>query len=681
MEPLSIRRPAAVPHLDPGREKRSRLVSVQRSPAQPVLVEPRKIVVDGSVREVSVPPLVPPPERGSLADIPFDNAAEAPGDVVLSRKERNGSWRDVTAAEFAAEVLATAKGLIAHGLRPGDRLAIMARTTYEWTLLDFAAWAAGLITVPIYPTSSAEQTRWIIRDTGAVGCAVEGVDEALLIDAQLDRLPGFAHLWQFDAGAIEELAEAGRGVADSEVEARRAALSPGSVATLIYTSGTTGRPKGCVLSHGNFLAEVDNAIELLHPCFKSVSTEPASTLLYLPLSHVFGRMVAIGCLRARVRLGHTPSIKTEPLLADLATFQPTFILVVPYVLEKVYNTARATAERMGRAPSFDRAAKIAQRWGEAHEAEEHGTGPGPGVALRTARALYDPLVYRRIRAALGGKVKYAICGGSPLGHRLAAFYAGAGIEIFEGYGLTESTAAATVTPPLKPRLGTVGWPLPGTGIRIADDGEVLVRGGQVFSGYWDSALGGAVPFTVGPPPSWPSIGDDGSATGEAWEKIPQKWFATGDIGALDADGYLTITGRKKEIIVTASGKNTAPAPLEDRLRAHSLVGQCIVIGDNRPYIIALITLDPDGLKHWQIIHRRELLSREELAFDAELCKEVQRAVTDANALVSRAESIRRFSILPVEFTEASGHLTPSMKIKREAIMRDFEKEIEALYEP
>ncbi|MET8677940.1 AMP-binding protein [Streptomyces sp. NPDC004647] len=652
-------------------------MSVQQIPAQPVLVEPKKTVVDGEVREVTVPPLASPPDHGSLADIPFHNAAEAPADAVLSRKRPDGSWRDVTAAEFAAEVLATAKGLIAHGLRPGDRLAIMARTSYEWTLLDFAAWAAGLVTVPIYPTSSAEQTRWIIQDTGAVGCAVEGVDEALLIDAGLHTLPHFAHLWQFNAGAIDELAEAGRHVPDAEVAARRQGLSPDSVATLIYTSGTTGRPKGCVLTHGNFFAEVDNAIELLHPCFKSVSDEPASTLLFLPLSHVFGRMVAIGCLRARVRLGHTATIKTEPLLADLAGFEPTFLLVVPYVLEKVFNTARATAEKIGRAPSFDRAAKIAQRWGEAYEAEEHGTGPGPGMGLRAARALYDPLVYRRIRAALGGKVKYAICGGSPLGHRLGAFYAGAGIEIFEGYGLTESTAAATVTPPLKPRLGTVGWPLPGTAVRISDDGEVLLRGRQLFSGYWDAAQGAAVPFALGPPPSWPSTGE----ASYGLRPDQQKWFATGDIGALDADGYLTITGRKKEIIITASGKNVAPAPLEDRVRAHSLVGQCIVIGDNRPYVTALITLDPDGLKHWQLIHKKQDATRSTLAFDNALCAEVQRAVTDANELVSRAESIRRFSILPVDFTEESGHLTPSMKIKREAVARDFKKEIEALYEP
>ncbi|WSX02112.1 AMP-binding protein [Streptomyces sp. NBC_00987] len=466
--------------------------------AVPVLVEPTKVrAADGSVRQVSVPPAAPPVRRGSLAEIPFDNAREAPADAVLSRKQPDGGWRDVSAADFADEVLAVAKGLIAEGLGAGDRIAIMARTTYEWTLLDFAAWAAGLVTVPIYPTSSAFQTRWILQDSGAVACAVETADQGRLISQERKQLGDLAHLWQFDTGALGRLKTLGRDVSDDTVAARRATLEPETPATLIYTSGTTGRPKGCVLSHGNFFAEVDNAIELLHPVFKSVSEDPASTLLFLPLSHVFGRMVAIGCLRARVRLGHAPSIQTEDLLADLAGFKPTFLLAIPYVLEKVYNTGRATAEKMGRASSFDRAARIAQRYGEAVEAAEHGTGPGPGLGLRAARALYDPLVYRRIRAALGGHVRYAICGGSPLGHRLAAFYAGAGIEIFEGYGLTETTAAATVTPPLKPRLGTVGWPLPGTAVRIADDGEVLLGGGQVCQGYWDAEQGRPVPVAGG----------------------------------------------------------------------------------------------------------------------------------------------------------------------------------------
>lgn len=618
-------------------------------------VEPEKLWVDGVVRQVSVPALVPPAPDGSLADIPFDNAQDAPDEAVLSRKDPDGRWRDVTAAAFADEVRAVAKGLIAEGLRPGDRLAIMARTTYEWTLLDFAAWAAGLVTVPVYPTSSAFQTRWILQDSGAVACAVESAEQARLVSHERRQLPDLAHLWTFDTGAVDALRAAGAEVPDEELDARRAALSPASLATLVYTSGTTGSPKGCVLTHANFFAEVDNCIELLHPVFKSVSREPASTLLFLPLSHIFGRMVAVGCLRARVRLGHAPSLRTDDLIADLAGFRPTFLLAVPYVLEKVFNTGRATAEKMGRAASFDRAARIARRYGQAVEAAAAGAGPGPALPLRAARALYDPLVYRRIRAALGGRVVQAICGGSPLGGSLAAFYAGAGITIFEGYGLTETTAAATVTPPLKPRLGTVGWPLPGTSVRIADDGEVLLRGGQVFVGYWDLATGEPVPA------------------------LDEGWFATGDLGALDDDGYLTITGRKKDILITSAGKNVAPAPLEDWLRAHPLIGQCLVLGDNRPYVTALLTLEPDGLAHWCQMRKKEHLTREELVTDEDLLAALQRAVDEANRLVSRAESIRRFRVLPGSFTEASGQLTPSLKVRRAAVVEDFAAEIEELY--
>ncbi|MFE2602998.1 AMP-dependent synthetase/ligase [Streptomyces mirabilis] len=632
-------------------------MSTQPSPydSPPSLVEPEIRRLDGVVREVSVPRLVGQVTHGSLADIPFDNAAVAPNAAVLSRKNADGAWEDVTATEFAAQVLAVAKGLIAEGLAPGDRIAIMARTTYEWTLLDFAAWAAGLVTVPVYPTSSVFQVRWILQDSGAVALATETVAQASSLGPERDRIPDLRHMWVFEKGHLERLAELGQDIPDQEVAVRRGVLGPDTLATLIYTSGTTGRPKGCALTHGNFFAEIDNAIELLYPIFKAKTSDAASMLLFLPLSHVFGRMVAVACLRARVRLGHAPSLSTEDLLADLASFRPTFLLAIPYVLEKVFNTGRATAEKMGRGSSFDRAARIACSYGEAIEAKQHGTGPGPSRSLRAARALYDPLVYRRIRNALGGKVRYAICGGSPLGRRLAAFYAGAGIEIFEGYGLTEATAAATVTPPLKPRLGTVGWPLPGTRVRIAGDGEILLGGEQIFRGYWDPNAGGVV------------------------DAAPDGWFATGDIGELDDGGYLTITGRKKEILITAGGKSVAPAPLENWLRSHPLIAQCIVLGDRRPYVTALITLDQDGVTHWRQMIGKHPVPPELLMDDPELNVILQRAIDETNKLVSRPESIRRFAVLPGDFTELAGHVTPTMKLRRAAIERDFSKEIEELY--
>ncbi|MFK4144517.1 AMP-dependent synthetase/ligase [Streptomyces sp. NPDC004065] len=624
--------------------------------AGPVTVAPRTRRLDGEVREAYVPPLVAPVTHGSLADLPFENASADPGRRVLSRRDADGGWSDVTAARFAGQVLAVAKGLIAEGLQPGDRIAVMARTRYEWTLLDFAAWAAGLVTVPVYPTSSLFQTRWILQDSGAVALVTETAAQAAALGPERDRMPDLRHIWVIDKGHVDRLAELGTAaVPDQEITVRRGVLGPDTLATLIYTSGTTGRPKGCALTHGNFLAEVDNAVGLLHPVFRGKTSEEPSTLLFLPLSHVFGRMVAVACVRAGVRLGHAPSLKAEDLLADLASFRPSFLLAIPYMLEKIYNNARAAAERGGRAASFDRAAGVARRYGEALQARRHGTGPGPGTGLRTARALYDPLVYRRIRGALGGRLRHVICGGSPLGRGLAAFYTGAGIEIYEGYGLTETTAAATVTPPDRPRLGTVGWPLPGTRVRIAADGEVLLAGGQVFRGYWDPNAGGVVPATY-----------DG-------------WFPTGDIGRLDDEGYLTITGRKKEILITAGGKNVAPAPLENWLRSHPLISQCLVLGDGRPYVSALITLDPEGITHWRRMNGKHPVPPELLVDDPDLRAVLQRAVDEANKLVSRPESIRRFAVLPVDFTEEAGHLTPSMKLRREAIMRDFAREVQELY--
>ncbi len=532
----------------------------------------------GAVREVRAAPLAPPLTSGSLADLPFTHAAETPEAVLLRRRDRTGTWRPVTAAAFAAEVAAVAKGLIAAGLEPGGRVAVMSRTRYEWTVLDFAIWAAGGQSVPVYPTSSAEQVEWIVRDSGARFAVTETVENAATVTTATAGHPHPPRLWQLDAGALADLTTLGRAVPDDDLAERRATPTPDTVATLCYTSGTTGRPKGCVLTHANLHAEAANTVELLHPVFQAVTGRTASTLLFLPLAHILGRTLQLACLLARIETGHFPSVRPDELRPALKEFRPTFLVGVPYLFEKIHDTGRATAEKIGRAASFDRAERIAVRFGEAHLRRFLGTGKGPGPGLYAAWALYDLLVYRRIRKELGGRMRYAVSGGSPLDRNLNLFFHAAGIVVYEGYGLTETSAAATIVPPLSPRPGTVGRPVPGVSVRIADDGEVLIKGGIVFGSYWNN------------PVATDAVLHDG-------------WFATGDLGALDDDGYLTITGRKKDILVTSGGKNVSPAVLEDRLRSRSPVGQCLVVGDNRPFVAALITLDPEALAHWLAVRK------------------------------------------------------------------------------
>ncbi|MGK5531854.1 AMP-dependent synthetase/ligase [Streptomyces sp. URMC 129] len=621
-------------------------------------VRPEVIRENGVVREVRVPPLVAPPTSGSIADIPFTNAAEAPGAVVIRRKV-GGRYVPVTASAFAREVTDVAKGLIAAGLVPGGRVAVMARTCYEWAVLDFAIWAAGGQTVPIYATSSAEQIEWILRDSGAALIVVETADHAATAEtaiAEVARDLPQPRLWRIDDGALAQLTALGRDVADTEVTERRTGLSPETIATLVYTSGTTGRPKGCVLTHANLHAEAANVVELLNPVFETVTKQTASTLLFLPLAHILGRTIQIACLSGRIEIGHCPSIKPDELRPELAAFKPTFLVGVPYLFEKIHDTGRATAEKIGRGSSFERADRIAVKYGEASLAKYLGTGPGPGLGLSLARWLYDLLVYRRIRAALGGRVRYAISGGSPLDSRLNYFFFACGIVIYEGYGLTETTAAVTLIPPLDPRPGTVGQPLPGSSIRIADDGEIQIKGGTVFGAYWNNP----------------------TATKEVLDA--DSWFATGDLGTLDDDGYLKITGRKKDIIITNGGKNVSPAVLEDRLRSRPPVGQCMVVGDKQAYIAALITLEPEALEHWLSVRKRPRDTPfAELKHDKDLLADVQRAVDYANEAVSRAESIRKFVLVEGDFTEENGLLTPSLKVKRKAVADAYAKEIEELY--
>ncbi|WRZ92828.1 AMP-dependent synthetase/ligase [Streptomyces sp. NBC_01007] len=608
----------------------------------------------GTVREARTALLAPTPATGSTADLPFTNAAETPDAVVL-RRPLNGGWAPVTAAAFAREVTATAKGLMAAGLEPGGRVAVMSRTRYEWTVLDFAIWAAGGQSVPVYATSSAEQVEWIVRDSGARFVIVETPGNAETVATGVTRHPDPPRVWQLDADALAELASLGRDITDEEVTERRAALTPETVATICYTSGTTGRPKGCVLTHANLYAEAANTVELLHPVFQQVTGQAASTILFLPLAHIMGRTLQIACLMARIELGHCPSIKPDELRPALREFRPTFLVGVPYLFEKIHATGRATAEKMGRAASFDRAHRVGVRFGEAYLNRFLGTGKGPGPGLYAAWALYDLLVYRRIRKELGGRAHYAISGGSPLDRDLNLFFYAAGIIVYEGYGLTETTAAATVVPPLGPRPGTVGLPVPGTAVRIADDGEVLIKGGVVFGSYWNN----------------PAATD---------AVLTEDWFATGDLGALDQDGYLTITGRKKDILITTGGKNVSPAVLEDRLRGRAPVGQCLVVGDNRPFVAALITLDAEAVAHWLAVRGLPVdTPPAEVVRDPRMRADVQKAVDHANEAVSRAESIRAFALVEGEFTEDNGLLTPSLKVRRHAVTAAYAAEIDALY--
>lgn len=606
------------------------------------------------MREFTVPPMAAAPHVGGLADVVFDYAEEDPHRVALGRKDADGRWRDVTSATFRDEVLALAKGLIAHGVRFGDRVALMSRTRYEWTLFDFALWAVGAQSVPVYPTSSAEQVLWMLHDAEVSAVMVEHEDHSMTIASVIDRLPQLKRLWQLDAGAVNELVEAGAHVEDEVVHRHRRAVTPESVATVIYTSGTTGRPKGCVITHANFMFETETMASRWESVFHSKPGDEAATLLFLPLAHVFGRMVEVTAIRGRVKLGHQPELSAKALMPDLVSFRPTFILAVPYIFEKVFNGARRKAEAEGRIGPFDKAVDIAVKYAEAMEARAFGTGPGPSAGLRMQHQFFDKVVYKKVREAMGGRIRHAMSGGSGMDRQLGLFFAGAGVTVYEGYGLTETTAAATANPPERTRYGTVGQPIPGTTVHIADDGEVWVYGANVFGGY------------LGAPKATAAVLNDG-------------WLATGDLGALDEDGYLTITGRKKEILVTSGGKSVSPAGLEERVRAHPLVAQCIVVGNDRPYIAALVTIDQESVEHWLAMQGRQALNPGELVRDPDLEMEVRRAVVAANTAVSQAESIRTFRILAHQFTEEHGLLTPSLKLKRKAIETAYASEVDALY--
>jgi long-chain acyl-CoA synthetase len=594
------------------------------------------------VREYSTALQVQVPATGNLTDDVVRNATTSPDRVAFSRRTSSG-WTDVTAREFLDEVRAVAKGLVAAGIETGDRVALLSRTRYEWTLFDYAIWFAGAVTVPIYETSSAEQIEWILKDSSARAVVAETPEHTGRLKEVRDRLTELHHVWSIEDNAVAVLTTLGQEIGDDVLEERRTSAGPDTLATLIYTSGTTGHPKGCVLTHGNFSFELTVAVAELHRLFDA---DDASTLLFLPLAHVFARIIQIGCVKAQVRMGHSADIKH--LLDDLAVFRPTFILAVPRVFEKVFNTASQRAAADGKGRIFNRAADVAMAWSRGVE-----TGR-TSLLVKAQHAAFDRLVYAKLRAALGGSCEYAVSGGAPLGDRLGHFYRGIGVNVLEGYGLTETTAALTANLPDAQKVGTVGRPLQGTAVRVADDGELLFKGGQVFTGYWRNEAA-----------TRDAIDEDG-------------WIHTGDVGEVDDEGFVRITGRKKEIIVTAGGKNVAPAVLEDRLRGHLLIDQCIVVGDGRPFIGVLLTLDRETVPTWAAQHGKTT-DLDKLLDDPDLQAEIELAVDEANKAVSKAESIRKFTVLPDEWSEEGGQLTPSLKLRRGVVMRDYVDEIEALY--
>ncbi|MFI6039427.1 AMP-dependent synthetase/ligase [Streptomyces sp. NPDC051315] len=608
------------------------------------------------MRDVALAPPAAPPLTGGLADSVFETAARTPSLPVLARRSPGtGAWEEVTAVELRDEVVDLAKGLIASGISPGHRVAIMARTRYEWSVFCHALWAVGAEVVPVYPTSSRDQVEWILRDAGCVGVVVEDEQSVMTVGSVCATLRTLRHVWQLDAGALEELTRLGEPVPLTTVDSLRRIVLPDSTAVITYTSGTSGRPLGCALSHRSLAAPCDTLLAGWRHTAAPPGQQP-SVLAFLPFSHVYGLMIQGLCLRGGILMGHEPDLSAAALAEALRTFRPTYLYAVPSVFEKIYKNFLRTAQEAGRGALFERAARAARDFAAAMERQRLGRGSGPGFDLRLRHALFERTVYRRLRAALGGRVHRATSGGSPLHRDLSLFYEGIGIYVHDGYGLTETSGGITMQPLGREKSGTVGQALPGTEIRVADDGEILVRGPSVFQGY---------------------VNDD-AATRAA---LRGGWLATGDLGFLDSDGYLTITGRKKDVIITSSGKSVAPTALEQRLRMHPLVHQAVVVGDNRPCVGALITLDPDFLAHWRggLSIQGDTPSREAREENA-LRDEIGRAVAAANSAVSRSESIRVFRVLPEPFDQANGLLTPSMKLRRDSIVQHYAAEIEAMYQ-
>ncbi|WP_062525018.1 AMP-dependent synthetase/ligase [Demequina rhizosphaerae] len=555
-------------------------------------------------------------------------------------KDESGAWRAVSRGDFEQRVRAVAKGLIASGVGAGDRVGVMGDTSIEWSVMDFAVLAAGGVTVPIYPSSSAAQCAWIVEDAGLGFVAAETPEQREMLSALAQAPTALA----LTAEGLEAVAAAGDAVTDDDLDARTADVVLGDLASIIYTSGTTGRPKGAMLTHGNLVAHCAN-IEL-DPHFGAFVQGETRVLLFLPLAHVFARLAMVLALSSGAVIGYTPNHRT--LAADLASFRPTWMPLVPRVLETVYN--RADAAQTGLKKKIFRWSAWVAR--EVSQAEESG---GPGIVLKAQYAIANALVLKKIRHLLGGRLEYVLAGGAKLTPTIGHFFRGLGVTVMQGYGLTETTAAHMGTPSTGQVMGTVGHPIAGCDVKLADDGEILARGVNLFAGYWNA------------PEATEAVMRDG-------------WFATGDLGEIH-EGNLTITGRKKEILVLSSGKNIQPAMLEDSLRSHPAIQDSVVIGDGRHFVSAVVTLDPVLLPSWLAAHDLPDMPVEEASRHERVRELIGRAIATANEHVSRAEAIREFRILPREFTEAREEMTASLKVRRETVMEHFADVIESIYAP
>ena len=586
------------------------------------------------------------PEAGNLTDDVVRNAERHPVRVAFSSGlAENG--REVTCADFLAEVRAVGRGLMASGVEAGDRVGLWSRPRYEWTLLDYAIWSVGAVTVPLYESSSGDTVEWTLRDAEARWLVVETTEQGGLLGAAA-RPESVLATWVLDDGVVEELGRAGSSVTDEDWSERRTGVTPDSLATIIYTSGTTGRPKGCMLTHGHFMVAINSASADLSAVFDA---DGATTVLFLPLAHVFSRVAQVGAVRRRVRLAYAPDLTRLP--PRLREVQPTFLLGVPRAFERLFNLMSQQAAADGRAARFERAVVTAIAWSRTLE------GRGPGPALRARHRFFDRTVYRRLRADLGGRCRYAVSGGASLGEPLLHFFRGIGLTVLEGYGLTETTAAVLVNRPEALKLGTAGRPMSGVRVRVSDDGELLVKAAQVFSGYWETGSGG-------PAPEDPVVDDEG-------------WLHTGDLAEIDAEGFVRIVGRRQEVLVTTGGKTIVPEVLESRIRTHRLVEHCVIVGDGRPYAAALVTLDREATRQWAETRGLATADWAVLAGDADLRREIGTVVDEANRSVSHAESVRRFAILAEEWTERDGLLTPSLKVRRAVVLRACAPEIDRLF--